>query len=81
LAFLSAARTAEGSSIQERLQTLANVGTIDMRIDYVRPGTGRHFLASASLIRSGNKVAVARMELRNEEDSLIAVGTGAYLVG
>jgi uncharacterized protein (TIGR00369 family) len=81
LAFLSAARSAEGGSIQERLLTLANVGTIDMRIDYVRPGTGRHFLASATLIRSGNKVAVTRMELRNDEDSLIAVGTGAYLVG
>ncbi len=72
VAFLSAARTAAGSSIQEKLETLANVGTIDMRIDYVRPGTGRHFVASASLIRSGNKVAVTRMELRNDEDSLIA---------
>jgi uncharacterized protein (TIGR00369 family) len=81
LAFLSAARTAAGGSIQEKLETLANVGTIDMRVDYVRPGTGRHFLASASLIRSGNKVAVTRMELRNDEDSLIAVGTAAYLVG
>ncbi|MGH9388979.1 MAG: thioesterase family protein, partial [Vicinamibacteria bacterium] len=31
--------------------------------------------------RSGNKVAVTRMELHNDEDSLIAVGTAAYLVG
>ena len=81
LAFLSAARIASGSSIHERLATLANVGTIDMRVDYVRPGTGRHFFATSSMIRSGNKVAVTRMELRNDEDSLIAVGTGAYLVG
>jgi uncharacterized protein (TIGR00369 family) len=81
VAFLSAARNAEGSSIEEKLETLANVGTIDMRVDYVRPGTGRHFIASASPIRSGNKVAVTRMELRNDEDNLIAVGTGAYLMG
>lgn len=81
VAFLSAARNADGRSVQERLETLANVGTIDMRVDYVRPGTGRYFLASASMIRSGNKVAVTRMELRNDEESLIAVGTGAYLVG
>ncbi len=81
VAFLSAARNAEGSSIEEKLETLANVGTIDMRVDYLRPGTGRQFIASASLIRSGNKVVVTRMELRNEEGSPIAVGTGAYLVG
>jgi uncharacterized protein (TIGR00369 family) len=81
VAFLSAAKSAAGSSHEERLEKLANVGTIDMRVDYLRPGTGRHFLASAYLLRSGNKVAVTRMELHNDEDSLIAVGTAAYLVG
>ncbi len=81
VAFLSAVKTAAGSSPQEKLEKLANVGTIDMRVDYLRPGTGRHFLASAYLLRSGNKVAVTRMELHNDEESLIAVGTGAYLVG
>jgi uncharacterized protein (TIGR00369 family) len=81
VAFLSAAKNAAGSSHQEKLEKLANVGTIDIRVDYLRPGIGRHFLASAYLLRSGNKVAVTRMELHNDEDSLVAVGTGAYLVG
>lgn len=81
VAFLHAATKAGGSSDREKLETLANVGTIDMRVDYLRPGTGRYFLASAYLLRSGNKVAVTRMELHNDEDSLIAVGTAAYLVG
>ena len=81
VAFLHAARSAPGGSHREKLETLANVGTIDMRVDYLRPGVGRHFLASAYLLRSGNKVAVTRMELHNDEDSLIAVGTAAYLVG
>jgi uncharacterized protein (TIGR00369 family) len=81
VAFLSALKSAPGGTPQEKLEKLANVGTIDMRVDYLRPGTGRHFLSSAYLLRSGNKVAVTRMELHNDEDSLIAVGTGAYLVG
>jgi len=81
VAFLSALKNAPGGTHQEKLEKLANVGTIDMRVDYLRPGAGRHFLASAYLLRSGNKVAVTRMELHNNEDSLIAVGTGAYLVG
>jgi uncharacterized protein (TIGR00369 family) len=81
VAFLSAAKSAAGSSEREKLEKLANVGTIDMRVDYLRPGTGRHFFATAYLLRSGNKLAVTRMELHDDEDILIAVGTGAYLVG
>jgi uncharacterized protein (TIGR00369 family) len=56
-------------------------GTIDLRIDYLRPGKGKHFIASGSILRRGNKVAVVRTELRNEKEELIAVGTGTYLVG
>lgn len=81
VAFLSALKNAPGATHQEKLEKLANVGTIDMRVDYLRPAIGRQFLASASMLRSGNKVAVTRMELHNDEDSLIAVGTAAYLVG
>jgi uncharacterized protein (TIGR00369 family) len=81
VAFLSAIKNAEGRSPEQRLERLANVGTIDLRVDYLRPGIGAHFFASAYLLRSGNKVAVTRMELHNDEDSVIAVGTGAYLVG
>jgi acyl-coenzyme A thioesterase PaaI-like protein len=32
-------------------------------------------------MRTGKKVAVTRMELHNDEDLLIAVGTGTYIVG
>lgn len=32
-------------------------------------------------MRTGNKVAVTRMELNNDSGVLIAVGTGTYLVG
>ena len=59
----------------------SKIGTIDLRVDFLRPGRGEHFTASASLLRSGNKVAVCRMELHNENQDVIAVGTGTYLVG
>jgi uncharacterized protein (TIGR00369 family) len=65
-------------SVQQKLATL---GTIDMRTDYLRPGKGEKFIASATLIRSGNKVCVCRMELHNEQGVQIAFGTGTYLVG
>jgi uncharacterized protein (TIGR00369 family) len=68
-------------SSEERMVRLSKLGTIDLRIDYLRPGRGQHFTASAVLLRSGNKVAVVRSELHSDDGSLIAVGTGTYLCG
>ncbi|WP_462159238.1 thioesterase family protein [Pseudoalteromonas sp. GB56] len=68
----------EAHTLQSRLATL---GTIDLRTDYLRPGKGERFSASAVLIRSGNKVCVCRMELHNEQGVQLAFGTGTYLVG
>ena len=60
---------------------LGKMSTIDMRTDYLRPGRGQEFSATAQVIRSGNKVCVCRMELHNEAGVHIALGTGTYLVG
>ena len=69
------------ASEEEIRERLSKLGTIDLRIDYLRPGRGAAFRAEAVLLRGGNKVAVARMELYNDSEELIAVGTGTYLVG
>ena len=63
----------------ERYLRLMRLGTIDMRVDYLAPGRGEHFEATATLLRVGKKVFVTRMELRNDSDDLIAAGTATYL--
>ena len=65
----------------EAFREKSKLNTIDLRIDYLRPGRGKVFTASGSILRTGRKVGVARMELHNEKDQLIAVGTGTYIVG
>jgi uncharacterized protein (TIGR00369 family) len=62
-------------------QGIAKVGTIDLRVDYLRPGLGQYFYATGTVMRSGRKVTVVRMELHNDSEKLIAVGTGTYIVG
>lgn len=62
-------------------QSISKLGTIDMRTDYLRPGRGEEFIVTAKIIRSGSKVAVARMEMHNEKGEHIAFGTGTYMVG
>jgi uncharacterized protein (TIGR00369 family) len=66
---------------EKQVERLSKIGTIDLRVDYIRPGKGEHFTATGSILRLGNKIAVTRMELHNEADVLIAVGTGTYTVG
>jgi uncharacterized protein (TIGR00369 family) len=60
---------------------IKNLGTIDMRIDYLQPGKGEYFTASARLLRVGKKIAVTRSELHNENREIIALGTASFLVG
>ena len=57
-----------------------NIGTIDLRVDYLRPGRGSYFIATARVVRLGNRVAVAHMELANDAGELIATGGAAYMV-
>lgn len=71
----------EHTSMEELTQRLSRVGTIDLRIDYLRAGKGEYFLATGHILRQGSRVSVIRTELRNNENSLIAAGTGTYQVG
>ncbi len=66
---------------QEIMDRIAKVGTIDLRVDYLRSGKGDYFTATGFLLRTGKKVAVVRTEFRNNEDILIAAGTSSYIVG
>jgi uncharacterized protein (TIGR00369 family) len=58
-----------------------NLGTIDLRVDYLRPGRGKYFIATARIVRKGSRIAVTHMELHNDSGELIATGGAAYVVG
>ena len=49
-----------------------NIGTIDLRVDYLRPGRGKYFVAAGRVVRLGGRIAVAHMELVN--DTVSSVG-------
>lgn len=61
--------------------TFPKMGTIDLRVDYLRPGRGKHFTATARIVRKGSRIAVTHMELHNDAGELIATGAAAYAVG
>lgn len=80
LAIYSRMEKMEFNTEADLIEFTKKVGTIDLRTDYLRPGRGEEFIATAQLIRSGSRVCVTRMELHNQKGDQIAFGTGTYLV-
>ena len=66
--------------IARRLERFVRLGTIDLRIDYLRQGIGDFFTARAEVLRLGSRVASARMEFHGPDGALIATGAAAYIV-
>lgn len=80
-ATVSILKQMNGMDVDEVTRRMSRVGTIDLRVDYLRPGKGEMFYSKGKIMRTGNRVAVVRMELQNQDDLLIAAGTGAYSLG
>jgi acyl-coenzyme A thioesterase PaaI-like protein len=64
----------------QRLHRFSKLGTIDLRIDYLRPGIGDHFELRAEVMRLGSRVASTRMEFLGADGKLLSTGAGAYIV-
>jgi uncharacterized protein (TIGR00369 family) len=67
-------------SIAQRLQRFAKLGTIDLRVDYLRPGIGEWFELRAEVMRLGSRVASTRMEFYGADGKLLSTGSAAYIV-
>jgi uncharacterized protein (TIGR00369 family) len=65
---------------QQRLQRFAKLGTIDLRIDYLRPGISEYFELHAEVMRLGSRVASTRMEFYGADGKLMSTGAGAYMI-
>jgi uncharacterized protein (TIGR00369 family) len=64
----------------QAMHRFPRLGTIDLRVDFLRPGVGAHFTAGAEVLRLGGRVGTAQMRLDNDQGQLIATGSAAYIV-
>jgi uncharacterized protein (TIGR00369 family) len=69
-----------GEDMLQVMHRFARMGTIDLRVDFLRQGLGQHFIASAEVTRLGGRVGSTQMRLVNDEGLLIATGSAAYVV-
>ena len=79
-AMVGVAERHSSDNAQQVLHRFARLGTIDLRVDFLRPGLGRHFVATAEVTRLGGRVGSTQMRLINDEGTLIATGAASYIV-
>lgn len=65
---------------EARLARFAKLGTIDLRVDYLRQAIGTRFIAKATVMRLGSRVASTRMEFLDSEGRLLSTGAAAYIM-
>ncbi len=65
---------------EQRLLRFAKLGTIDLRVDYLRPGIGEYFDLHATVMRLGSRVASTRMEFKGADGKLLSTGSGVYIM-
>ena len=73
---------AGGLAVWFQAQPMAQVSTIDLRVDYLRPGRSEDLVAVARVVRLGNRVGVTELRAfhSGEEDKPVAAGMGVYSV-
>lgn len=64
----------------QRLHRFAKLGTIDLRVDYLRPGISEYFELRAEVLRLGSRVASTRMEFLGADGKLFSTAAAAYIV-
>ncbi|NUP11431.1 MAG: hotdog fold thioesterase [Polyangiaceae bacterium] len=77
------ADTAGGLAVWSALDDgRARVSTIDLRVDYLRPGKQEDLRAHATLVRVGKTVGVSDVRLfhPSDEKATIATGKGVYAI-
>ena len=64
----------------QRLHRFSKLGTIDLRVDYLRPGISEYFELRAEVLRLGSRVASTRMEFFGADGTLFSTGAASYIV-
>ncbi|MDE2157960.1 MAG: thioesterase family protein, partial [Burkholderiales bacterium] len=74
---------AERHPAENTLQVMhrfSRLGTIDLRVDFLRQGLGQDFVATAEVTRLGGRIGSTQMRLVNDAGTLIATGAAAYIL-
>ncbi len=75
--------TCGGLAVATTFQNIEDrASTVDLRVDYLRPGRMEDLIAEARVVRAGNRVAVVALSAFHPgaQEAPVASGTGVYNV-
>lgn len=67
-------------SAEQVMHRFGRMGTVDLRVDFLRQGIGSHFTARAEVTRLGGRIGSTQMRLVDEHEVLIATAAAAFVV-
>jgi len=72
--------TCGGAAVWTRVEPMDRVSTVDLRVDFLRPGPLKDLACEATVVRAGNRVGVADMKVfaTDAPERVIASGKGVY---
>ena len=71
---------AVGSAVRSTLSDEQYSATVELKINYLKPATGIYLLATGKVVQRGKTLAVGTAEIVNDEGTLVAMGTGTFMV-
>ena len=74
--------TCGGAAVWTYVESNDRLSTVDLRVDYLRPGPLEDIVCEGRVLRMGNRVGVADMRVFSpkQPDVIIASGKGVYSV-
>lgn len=67
-------------SADQVMHRFSRMGTIDLRVDFLRQGIGQHFVGHAEVTRLGGRIGSTQMRMINEQGMLIATAAASFVV-
>ena len=79
-AIFSAADSAVGMALIGMTNRNENISTLEMKINYMKPVKGRELIAEAKILHRGSQTGIGDVEVRDEEQNLVAKGLATYAI-
>ncbi len=79
-AIFSPADSAVGMALVGLIGRDENISTLEMKINYLKPVKESAIIAEAKIVHKGTQTAIGDVDVRDENDALIAKGLATYAI-
>lgn len=71
---------AVGSALHSKLADNESFTTVELSINYLRPGTGAKLIAKGNVVKFGKTICVGEAKIYNDEETLVAIGNATCMI-